>query len=119
VRLAGAQVTDLAGAEPADAGGADPHPAAEGQVGSGFLAGEEDRRRTVALARTFVALFLDELWKPFDEAGRPDEDWPKMIAAVERLRPIAVEALVATFRLNLTEEIDKAFGEVLERARKK
>lgn len=70
-------------------------------------------------ARAFVSLFLDELWKPFDQAGRPDEDWPKMIAAVERLRPIAVDAFVATFRLTLTEEVDKAFGEVLERAKKK
>lgn len=70
-------------------------------------------------ARAFVSLFLDELWKPFDAAGRPDEDWPKMIAAIERLRPIAVDAFVATFRLSLTEEVDKAFGEVLERAKKK
>jgi DNA-binding transcriptional MerR regulator len=70
-------------------------------------------------ARAFVSLFLDELWKPFDEAGRPDEDWPKMIAAIERLRPIAVDAFVATFRLTLTEEVDKAFGEVLVRAKKK
>ena len=70
-------------------------------------------------ARAFVSLFLDELWKPFDAAGRPDEDWPKMIAAIERLRPIAVDAFVATFRLTLTEEVDKAFGEVLERAAKK
>jgi DNA-binding transcriptional MerR regulator len=70
-------------------------------------------------ARAFVSLFLDELWKPFDQAGRPDEDWPKMIAAIERLRPIAVDAFVATFRLTLTEEVDKAFGEVLERAKKK
>jgi DNA-binding transcriptional MerR regulator len=70
-------------------------------------------------ARAFVSLFLDELWKPFDQAGRPDEDWPRMIAAIERLRPIAVEAFVATFRLTLTEEVDKAFGQVLERAKKK
>jgi DNA-binding transcriptional MerR regulator len=76
-------------------------------------------RASHSSARAFVSLFLDELWKPFDEAGRPDEDWPKMIAAIERLRPIAVDAMVATFRLTLTEEVDKAFGEVLVRAKKK
>ena len=42
-----------------------------------------------------------------------------MIAAVERLRPLAVDALNATFRLTLTEEVEKAFGEVLERRQKK
>ena len=80
---------------------------------------EKLHRSSRSSARAFVSLFLDELWKPFDAAGRPDEEWPKMIAAIERLRPIAVDAMVATFRLTLTEEVDKAFGEVLERARKK
>jgi DNA-binding transcriptional MerR regulator len=88
-------------------------------ISAALAAIEKLSRNSHSAARTFVSLFLDELWKPFDEAGRLDEDWPKMIAAVERLRPIAVEALVATFRLNLTEEVDKAFGEVLEHAKKK
>ena len=41
-----------------------------------------------------------------------------MTEAVEQLRPIASEALNATFRLTLTAEIEKAFGEVLERRKK-
>jgi DNA-binding transcriptional MerR regulator len=80
---------------------------------------EKLNKNSHSAARTFVDLFLEELWKPFDEAGRPDEGWPEMIAAVERLRPLAVEALNATFRLTLTEEVEKAFGEVLERRQKK
>ena len=88
-------------------------------IGKAVDAIEKLSRSSHSGARAFVSLFLDELWKPFDAAGRPEEDWPKMIAAVERLRPIAVDAFVATFRLSLTEEVDKAFGEVLERARKK
>jgi DNA-binding transcriptional MerR regulator len=76
-------------------------------------------RNSHSAARTFVNLFLDELWKPFDEAGRPDEGWPEIIASIERLRPLAVDALVATFRLILTEEVEKAFGEVLERRKGK
>lgn len=80
---------------------------------------EKLNKNSHSAARTFVDLFLEELWKPFDEAGRPDEGWPEMIAAIERLRPLAVEALNATFRLTLTEEVEKAFGEVLERRQKK
>jgi DNA-binding transcriptional MerR regulator len=76
-------------------------------------------RNSHSAARTFVDLFLEELWKPFDEAGRPDEGWPEIIAAIERLRPIAVDAMVATFRPVLTEEVEKAFGEVLERSKRK
>ncbi len=80
---------------------------------------EKLNKNSHSAARTFVDLFLEELWKPFDEAGRPDEGWPEMIAAVERLRPLAVETLNATFRLTLTGEVEKAFGEVLERRQKK
>jgi DNA-binding transcriptional MerR regulator len=80
---------------------------------------EKLNRNAQASARTFVNLFVDELWKPFDEAGRPEEGWEEITGAVGRLRPLAVEALNATFRLILTAEIEKAFGEVLERRQKK
>ena len=80
---------------------------------------EKLNRNAQSSARTFVSLFVDELWKPFDEAGRPEEGWDEIIAAIGRLRPLAFDALNATFRLSLTTEIEKAFGEVLERRQKK
>jgi DNA-binding transcriptional MerR regulator len=80
---------------------------------------EKLERNSQASARTFVNLFVDELWKPFDDAGRPEEGWEDLIAAIGRLRPLAFDALNATFRLTLTTEIEKAFGEVLERRQKK
>jgi DNA-binding transcriptional MerR regulator len=80
---------------------------------------EKLSRSSHTAARSFVDLFLEELWKPFDEAGRPDEGWAEITESIERLRPLAVEAMVATFRPILNEEIDKAFGEILERQAKK
>ncbi len=80
---------------------------------------EKLNRNSQSSARTFVNLFVEELWKPFDEAGRPDDGWAEIIESIERLRPLAVEALNATFRLTLTTEVEKAFGEVLERRKKK
>jgi len=80
---------------------------------------EKLNRNSKSSARAFTKLFLEDLWKPFDEAGRPEERWPEITAAVEQLRPLAFEALNATFRLTLTAEIEKAFGEVLERRTKK
>jgi DNA-binding transcriptional MerR regulator len=80
---------------------------------------EKLSRNSQSAARTFVNLFVEELWKPFDDAGRPDEGWAEIIESIERLRPLAVEALNATFRLTLTTEVEKAFGEVLERRKKK
>ncbi|HEX6455597.1 MAG TPA: MerR family transcriptional regulator [Solirubrobacterales bacterium] len=80
---------------------------------------EKLSRNAQSSARTFVDLFVEEVWKPFDEAGRPEEGWDDIIAAIGRLRPLAFDALNATFRLTLTTEIEKAFGEVLERRQKK
>jgi hypothetical protein len=76
-------------------------------------------RNAQSSARTFVELFVENVWKPFDEAGRPEEGWEEIIAAIGRLRPLAFDALSATFRLSLTTEIEKAFGEVLERRQRK
>jgi DNA-binding transcriptional MerR regulator len=76
-------------------------------------------RNAQSSARTFVDLFVEKVWKPFDDAGRPEEGWDEIIAAIGRLRPLAFDALNATFRLTLTTEIEKAFGEVLERRQKK
>lgn len=80
---------------------------------------EKLSRNAQSSARTFVDLFVEKLWKPFDEAGRPEEGWEEIIAAIGHLRPLAFDALNATFRLSLTAEIEKAFGEVLERRQKK
>ena len=80
---------------------------------------EKLSRNSQSSARSFVNLFVDEIWKPFDQAGRPDEGWDEIIQAIERLRPLAFDALNATFRLTLTTEIEKSFSEVLERRQKK
>jgi DNA-binding transcriptional MerR regulator len=80
---------------------------------------EKLSRNAQSSARTFVELFVDKVWKPFDDAGRPEEGWEEIIASIGRLRPLAFDALNATFRLTLTTEIEKAFGEVLERRQRK
>lgn len=80
---------------------------------------EKLSRNAQSGARTFVDLFVGELWKPFDQSGRPEDGWAEITAAVERLRPLAVEAMNASFRLALTAEIERAFGEVLERRKQK
>ena len=80
---------------------------------------EKLTRNAQSSARTFVDLFVEKVWKPFDDAGRPEEGWDEIIAAIGSLRPLAFDALNATFRLTLTSEIEKAFGEVLERRQKK
>jgi DNA-binding transcriptional MerR regulator len=66
-------------------------------------------------ARAYVDLFVKEIWEPFDRAGRPEEDWPKVREALDRLRPLASEALLAMFQLTMGESTEKAAERTLQR----
>jgi DNA-binding transcriptional MerR regulator len=74
------------------------------------------RRHAEGASRAFVELFLEEVWKPFEEAGRPEERWPEVREALERLRPLAADSLLAMFQLVMTDQVEKTWGRELERA---
>ncbi len=75
------------------------------------------KRNTHRIAQTFVRLFLEFIWKPFDDAGRPESDWPVVRAALDQLRPLASEALLAGFAPTMTQAVEVAFGKELGRDR--
>ncbi len=75
------------------------------------------RRETQRIAQTFVQIFLQYIWKPFDDAGRPESDWPQVREALDQLRPLASEALTATFKPTMTNAVEVAFGEQIDHAR--
>ena len=56
----------------------------------------------------FVDLFLEQIWLPFDRAGRPENDWPKVREALERTRPLGADVLMGVFQLAMAEATDKA-----------
>ncbi len=72
-------------------------------------------RHVDSVSRSFVRLFLAEVWKPFAQADMPPERWPEIESAVERLRPIAAEALMAIFGQRLSTQIEGAFREIARR----
>jgi DNA-binding transcriptional MerR regulator len=67
------------------------------------------------VARVFIELFMESVWKPFNRAGRPEEEWPKVREALERLRPLASEALLAIFQQVMSEAVEEAAGRELQR----
>ena len=73
------------------------------------------RRQAEGVARLYVQLFLDEVWKPFDASGRPDDQWPRLHATVGELRTIAGEALLAAVEQAVSERLDVTFGRDLAR----
>jgi DNA-binding transcriptional MerR regulator len=78
-------------------------------------AAEDVTRHAQGVARRYVRLYLDEVWRPFEEAGRPDADWPRMQDTLERMRPLALDSLAAAFRLVMGAEVDRAYNQVRRR----
>src|SRR5436190_10717445 len=72
----------------------------------------EDASR--AIASSFSRLFLEQVWRPFDEAGRPEDEWQAVREALERMRPLATDAVLAVFRRAVSEATEKRFGRELE-----
>jgi DNA-binding transcriptional MerR regulator len=79
---------------------------------------EQIRRHTEGVADAFVRLFLEKVWKPFNDAGRPEADWPRVHEALNRMRPMATEALVATFHQVMASKVDEAFGKLIQQEAK-
>ena len=71
--------------------------------------------RSAAVADVFIELFNDQVWQPFDDAGRPSEDWPRVQEALGRMRPLASEAFLAAFQIAMEEASEKAIGIAIRR----
>jgi len=67
------------------------------------------------IAQRFVDEFRAQMWKPFVEAGLPDEQWPAVLESITSLLPVASQAVLAVFRDELDKVIEDALGEELGR----
>jgi DNA-binding transcriptional MerR regulator len=62
-------------------------------------------RHTTALATELVALFHDTVLREYRERGRPPELRARLIALLERLKPITVDGVVTNFQLAVNRAI--------------
>lgn len=62
-------------------------------------------RHTSALATELVALFHDTVLREYRELGRPPELRDRLIALLERLKPITVDGVVTNFQLAVNRAI--------------
>ena len=65
-----------------------------------------------------MKLFLDQVWKPFDDAGRPEDGWPQVRDTLGDLRPLVGDAFVAVFQQRMSRGVERAFGRELEKRAK-
>jgi DNA-binding transcriptional MerR regulator len=77
------------------------------------------RKHADGVARAYVKLFVEQVWKPFEEAGAPEERWPEVRDALERLRPLAADTLLAIFGVAMADASEEAFGRELDRLQRR
>jgi DNA-binding transcriptional MerR regulator len=65
------------------------------------------RESCEAMARTFIELFVEELWRP---QRRPEDT----VQAVEALRPVATATVHAHFQRAMAAEVERAFARELD-----
>jgi DNA-binding transcriptional MerR regulator len=68
-----------------------------------------------AVSAAFVALFMQEVWEPFQQAGMPTDRWAEIDETIEQLRPLATEALLSIFDRRMSAQIESAFGQLTRR----
>ena len=73
------------------------------------------REHADRLAQAYVDLFLEAVWTPFEQAGRPSEGWPEVQEALERLHPLASESLLAIFGMAMKDAVDRESTRTLRR----
>ena len=73
------------------------------------------KERSMAVAGVFIDVFLQQVWEPFDRAGRPREEWPRVQEALRKMRPLATDAFVASFQFAMEEASERAISEAIRR----
>jgi hypothetical protein len=73
------------------------------------------RKQADQLAQTYVDLFLETVWTPFEQAGSPREGWPAVQEALDRMLPLASESLLAIFAMAMKDAVDRESARALKR----
>jgi DNA-binding transcriptional MerR regulator len=73
---------------------------------------------TRAIAEVFTKMVDTGVVRPQEKAGLPPESFPAVVEAIEGLRPLATETVMASFRVNMDTAAEDAFGKILRRIAK-
>jgi DNA-binding transcriptional MerR regulator len=71
-----------------------------------------------AIAEVFTKMVDNAIVRPEEKKGLPPESFPAVVSAVEGLRPLASEVVMASFRVNMDHAAEEAFGKILQRIAK-
>ena len=76
---------------------------------------ETIQRNSRSIAKSFVRLFSQDVMDASEGLERSPEEWARLREALERLRPLAAEAVRAGFQQNMSREVDRQLRDLLQR----
>jgi DNA-binding transcriptional MerR regulator len=74
---------------------------------------ERIQRNSRPIADAFIRLFVDDVIGPGDPTQRTAEEWERLREALERLRPLATEAVRAGFQQTMSAAIDEQVAKIV------
>jgi DNA-binding transcriptional MerR regulator len=76
---------------------------------------EQVEHHTRAIAKSYVRLFVTDVVGEAGIEDRAAEDWNRLSAALERLRPLAMEAIRASFEHAMSELVERRLQRLMRR----
>ncbi len=76
---------------------------------------EKIEHHTAAIARSYVRLFVSDVLGDEDLTDRSPEEWARVQDALERLRPLAVQAILASFEQAMVQQIEGQVRKAVDR----
>src|SRR3954451_13274802 len=74
------------------------------------------RAKTEEIAEIFEEVWLESIWQPFIDAGMPESEVPRLQATAARVKPLAVEAVIALFTSAMDAQIERGIARELASA---
>jgi DNA-binding transcriptional MerR regulator len=78
-------------------------------------ASAEIREHTERIAAVFERVWLDSIWQPFVDAGMPESELPRIQETAARVKPLALDTVIALFTSALDAQIEGGIARELER----
>jgi DNA-binding transcriptional MerR regulator len=76
---------------------------------------ETIQRNSRSIAKAFVRLFAEDVMDSSEGLERSPEEWARLREVLERLRPLAADAVRAGFQQNMSREVDRQLRDLLQR----
>lgn len=67
------------------------------------------------VSENFARLVDEELVRPFERNGYKADEWNRVSNAIERLRPLATDVVLASFQMKMSTAAEQEFGRVMTR----